>query len=95
MGWGYYLLTDGREAGYDVSAECDAVDCHEAIDRGLGYLCGTLPESISEDGCGYYFCTSHDGNHGCTYGYCSGCDATRDLSSSGQCYSCLDEFNGE
>lgn len=27
MGYAYYLLPDGREAGYGVEAECDADDC--------------------------------------------------------------------
>lgn len=30
-----------RWAGYAVPAECDMPDCHESIDRGMGYQCQT------------------------------------------------------
>lgn len=68
MGYAYYLLPDGREAGYGVEAECDADDCTAVIDRGLGYLCGTAPDGHREPcepGCGRYFCMDHHGTHDC------------------------------
>jgi hypothetical protein len=58
MGYGYYVLPDGREAGYSVEATCDEPGCDAQIDRGLGYLCGTDPGG-SEDSCGDYFCGKH------------------------------------
>lgn len=68
MGYGYYVLPDGREAGYGVEAECDRDGCTERIDRGLGYLCGNLPDGhrdFSEPGCGRYFCGQHSVDHDC------------------------------
>lgn len=68
MGYAYYTLPDGREAGYGVEAECDHPDCTEQIDRGLGYLCGNDPDGYrddSEPGCGRYFCGQHDVDHDC------------------------------
>lgn len=59
MGYGYYVLPDGREAGYAVDATCDQDGCGERIDRGLGYLCGDEPGDGGEHGCGRYFCGSH------------------------------------
>lgn len=58
MGDARYVLADGREAGYDVDAECDEKDCKTGIDRGLGYLCGDTPGG-DEYGCGGYFCCEH------------------------------------
>ena len=58
MGYGYYVLPDGREAGYGVEATCDKDGCEEKIDRGLGYLCGVGPGG-SETSCGGYFCDAH------------------------------------
>ena len=68
MGYGYYVLPDGREAGYGVEAECDAAGCPARIDRGLGYLCGNFPDGHrddSESGCGRYFCPDHTYDHDC------------------------------
>jgi hypothetical protein len=68
MGYGYYLLPDGREAGYGVSAECDRDGCTTQIDRGLGWLCGSMPDGHrdeSEPGCGRYFCGEHTADHDC------------------------------
>lgn len=62
MGYGYYLLPDGREAGYGVEAPCDRDSCTVVIDRGLGYLCGEMPDGHRDDadpGCGLYFCQDH------------------------------------
>ncbi len=59
MGYAYYTLPDGREAGYGVEAECDAPGCQVRIDRGLGYLCGRNPDGhkdAEEPGCGNYYC---------------------------------------
>jgi hypothetical protein len=47
-----------RDIGYGVPAVCDHPDCGEAIDRGLGYVCGGEPYG-GEDGCGLYFCDKH------------------------------------
>ena len=69
MGYSYYTLPDGREAGYSVEAECDQLDCHARIDRGLGYLCGHSPIGHKDDGepgCGNYYCENHKFDHGCT-----------------------------
>jgi len=58
MGYAYYTLPDGREAGYGVEATCDAPDCSTEIDRGLAYLCGENPLG-DEYGCTGYFCDKH------------------------------------
>lgn len=68
MGYGQYLLNDGREAGYTVTAECDKPGCSVVINRGLDYLCGESPglDPDTEYGCGRYFCAKHQGDwHGC------------------------------
>lgn len=68
MGYGYYLLPDGREAGYTVEAICDADGCKTEIDRGFGYLCGEMPDGHrdpDESGCGKYHCPDHQGDHDC------------------------------
>lgn len=74
MGYGYYVLDDGREAGYGVTAECDHPGCTATIDRGLGYLCGRNPAGwkySNEPGCGDYFCESHLVTHECSAPQCS------------------------
>lgn len=66
MGYARYRLPDGRMAGYGVSAECDGEGCTNVIDRGLGYLCGNLPDGHRDPddwGCGLYFCGQHE--HDC------------------------------
>lgn len=73
MGYGYYVLNDGREAGYNVVAKCDGAGCKVVIDRGLGYLCGRMPEGFRdfEDwGCGFYFCGQHLSRHDCPNPQC-------------------------
>jgi hypothetical protein len=68
MGYGFYTLPDGREAGYLVDAECDKEGCTEEIDRGFDYLCGDAPDghrSFDEPGCGLYFCWTHQDDHDC------------------------------
>lgn len=75
MGYGYYILDDGREAGYNVEATCDATGCEETIDRGLGYLCGMNPcghKEPQEYGCANYYCTQHleSEKHDCTRPQC-------------------------
>lgn len=60
MGYAFYELCDGREAGYGVEATCDEDGCDESIDRGLAYLCGDDPHiNGDEPGCGQYFCSAH------------------------------------
>lgn len=74
MGYGAYLLPDGREAGYLVEAVCDKAGCETKIDRGVGYLCGQNPEGwrdAEEPGCGNYYCETHRyGEHDCTNQSC-------------------------
>lgn len=48
----------GRDIGYGVPAICDLPGCGEAIDRGLGFVCGGEPYG-GEHGCGLYFCDKH------------------------------------
>ncbi|APE09685.1 hypothetical protein BO226_11130 [Rhodococcus sp. 2G] len=73
MGYAYYVLPDGREAGYGVEAECDHPGCTTRIDRGLGYLCGEAPDGHrdpDEPGCGKYYCGQHQYAHECTNPVC-------------------------
>lgn len=68
MGYAYYVLPDGREAGYGVTALCDADGCKVQIDRGMGYLCGEMPDGYrdpDEPGCGRYYCGAHEFHHSC------------------------------
>lgn len=68
MGYAFYTLPDGREAGYGVEATCDKPACETKIDRGLGYLCGENPNGHrdeSEPGCGNYYCGTHSADHDC------------------------------
>lgn len=58
MGYGSYVLADGREAGYLVEDICNEDGCDTKIDRGLSYLCGKHPGG-DEYGCGGYFCENH------------------------------------
>ncbi|HJQ00100.1 MAG TPA: hypothetical protein VJ851_00740 [Jatrophihabitans sp.] len=61
MGWAVgYDDNWQRDIGYGVPATCDQPDCSEAIDRGLGYVCGGEPYG-GETGCGLYFCSEHGG----------------------------------
>lgn len=78
MGYAYYTLPDGREAGYSVQAECDHLDCHEQIDRGLAYLCGENPDGWRDaeaPGCGQYYCGTHENDHSCTNPACGAYEA--------------------
>lgn len=50
MGYGYYVLDDGRKRGYAVRCKCHKRGCKEQIDRGLSYLCYR---------CTWYFCEEH------------------------------------
>jgi hypothetical protein len=67
MGYGFYTLQDGREAGYMVAAVCDQPGCDAQIDRGLGYLCGDWPgvPDDGDEGCGNYYCEAHTATHDC------------------------------
>jgi hypothetical protein len=59
MGWSIGFDPDWkRDIGYGVPAVCDHPDCGEAIDRGLGCVCGSDPYG-GEHGCGLYFCGKH------------------------------------
>lgn len=82
MGYGYYVLPDGREAGYGVEAECDQAGCDARIDRGLGYLCGQSPDGhrdFEEPGCGKYFCSEHRYTHPCENPECEAFSADGEL----------------
>lgn len=73
MGYAYYILPDGREAGYGVEATCDRPGCDVMIDRGLGYLCGRAPDGYHSDdewGCRLYFCGQHLNDHDCPNPQC-------------------------
>lgn len=68
MGYAYYVLPDGREAGYGVTAACDKSTCTAEIDRGMSYLCGEWPDGhrgSDAPGCGRYFCGDHEHKHDC------------------------------
>lgn len=58
MGYAFYTLPDGREAGYGVEDVCNEEGCTEEIDRGLAFLCGDDPHG-DEWGCTGYFCGGH------------------------------------
>lgn len=58
MGWAYGVVKD-REVGYSVEAVCDLAGCDKTINRGLGYLCGSMHGQDDELGCGDYFCSDH------------------------------------
>jgi hypothetical protein len=59
MGWSVGFDSNWhRDIGYGVPAVCDYPGCEEAIDRGLGYVCGGEPYG-GEHGCGLYFCGEH------------------------------------
>lgn len=60
MGWGDCGVnsTTGEPMGYCHSGTCHHPDCNNIIDHGLAYVCGGMHEG-GEDGCGYYFCSSH------------------------------------
>ncbi len=61
MGWAYCGKDDSdREIGYCIMATCDKKGCDNVIDRGLGYVCGTM-HGPDDDGCGRYFCGDHLG----------------------------------
>lgn len=65
MGWAHCGTDDlDRQIGYGVAAVCDAEGCDIWIDRGLGYVCGTMHGG--EGGCGRYFCEAHRHDHGCS-----------------------------
>ena len=54
MGWAFCgENSQGREIGYGVEATCDG-DCGKIIDRGLGYVCGTMHEE-NDNGCGFFY----------------------------------------
>lgn len=56
MGYAIYQM-NGRDCGYGVPAICEHPGCNENIDRGMGYCCGSAPDS--EQGCHMYFCGKH------------------------------------
>jgi hypothetical protein len=61
MGYAFYTVRrngEEIEAGYGVETTCEEPGCDEAIDRGLGCLCGQTPGG-DEHGCGGYFCGQH------------------------------------
>lgn len=78
MGYAHYKLSDGREAGYAVEAECDRPECGTKITRGFGFLCGGEPLGQQEEGragCANYYCGRHQNDHGCPAPACGEWDA--------------------
>ena len=80
MGYGSYSTPLG-EAGYLVEDTCHEDGCEEAIDRGLGYLCGGQPGVAADGGCGRWFCAEHlfgwpdEAERGVGEGLCGRCAA--------------------
>ena len=66
MGWANCGTDEyGRPIGYAWPAVCDYPGCDRRIDRGLGYVCGTMHGG--EDGCGRYYCDTHGGGAQCPF----------------------------
>lgn len=58
MGWAFCGANrHGQEIGYGVEATCDEPGCDAAIDRGLGYLCGSMHDD--SETCARYYCAAH------------------------------------
>jgi hypothetical protein len=83
MGYAYYVLADGREAGYAVEDVCNQDGCEAKIDRGLAFLCGKTPGG-DEYGCGGYFC-----GEDLTFDQCPSCWETNPL-----CLECGEPMRG-
>ena len=86
MGYGFYFVDARRPAGYMVLATCDKRGCGAEIDRGLGYLCGTVPGQFhGGPGCGRYYCGDHLG----PVGPRGGCSHPRGHKTWGLTLSCM------
>ena len=59
MGYGYYTLPSGKEAGYLVEAKCEHPGCNAEIDRGMAYACGGSAGDQGGCSCEGYFCYEH------------------------------------
>lgn len=60
MGWSIgYDTTWKRDIGYGVPAWCDHPGCQVQIDRGLSHVCCQQQPYGGDEGCGLYFCSSH------------------------------------
>lgn len=59
MGYAYYKLASGKEAGYSVEATCEHPGCTTTIDRGMGYACGGDAGDQGGCACEGYFCGKH------------------------------------
>lgn len=57
MGWAVGEH-EWRDVGYGVPAQCDHPRCRRKIDRGLAYVCGSIPYGGGH-GCGLFFCEGH------------------------------------
>lgn len=70
MGYASYELPDGRRAGYAESGVCSYEGCSAPINMGIEQVCGDFPwhtrKDPSEPGCGEFFCSEHDEDHGCS-----------------------------
>lgn len=63
MGWANCGKdSKGRPIGYAVGATCDHPGCDAKIDRGLGYVCGTM-HGNTDFSCEKYFCEKHKTNY--------------------------------
>jgi len=73
MGYARYQTALGP-AGYGVEDTCHEPGCEETIDRGLAHLCGRIPGSPDEAGCGEWFCGRHlHFSADCPGGQCERC----------------------
>lgn len=59
MGYAFYNLASGKEAGYGVEATCEHPGCDEKIDRGMAYACAGEPGEQGGWSCEGYFCREH------------------------------------
>ena len=62
MGWGYGVLSNGKEVGYTVDAICEHEGCDCEIHRSLSYACGGM-SGEDEYSCDGFFCSEHLNNY--------------------------------
>lgn len=80
MGWGYGVLSNGKEVGYTVTATCEHEGCDCEIDRGLSDACGGM-SGEDEYSCDGFFCEEHLQNYLLTLqeDYIRVCDKCKEL----------------
>lgn len=60
MGWAVgWDFDHGRHRGYGVPAFCDAKECREEIDRGLGFVCECDEHRDDDLACTIFVCGEH------------------------------------